>query len=108
MERIYLYDLIQIQKSHLAGSINTAGDFFFGQKLKITGKIWLKIRGDGQKTSKKTSALTDGEQIFCRQENNKEKTKETDHLETDLREKKRVSSCCGKLCESWRTSRFEN
>ena len=57
--------------AHIAGSVNTAADFFSGLELKVTEKIHLKIREDVQtthiKVSTSTSDVADEEQYFFAQ-----------------------------------------
>ena len=56
------------KKAHIAGSINTTADFFYGLELKVTEKIRLKILENIQTTSidLTTSSMdvADAEQFF--------------------------------------------
>ena len=56
------------KKAHIAGSVNTAADFFSRLELRVTEKIRLKIREDIQTTpievTRSSSDVADEEQIF--------------------------------------------
>ena len=66
--------------AHIAGSVNTAADFFSRLELKVTEKIHLKIRDDVQTTpievSKSSSDVADDEQFFFTQTDGQDETEE--------------------------------
>ena len=66
--------------AHIAGSINTAADFFSRLELKVTEKIHLKIREDVQTTpiemSMSSSDAADEEQFFFTQTDGQDETEE--------------------------------
>ena len=66
--------------AHIAGSVNTAVDFFSRLELKVTEKIHLKIREDVQTTlievSSSSSVVADAEQFFFTQTDSQDETEE--------------------------------
>ena len=66
--------------AHIAGSVNTAADFFSRLELKVTEKIHLKIREDVQTTaievSTSSSDVADEEQFFFTQPDSQDETEE--------------------------------
>ena len=66
--------------AHIAGSVNTAADFFSRIKLKVTEKIHLKIREDVQTTPREVTTSSsdnaDGEQFFFTQADGQDETKD--------------------------------
>ena len=66
--------------AHIAGSVNTAADFFSRLELKVTEKIHLKIREDVQTTpievSTSSSDIADEEQFFLTQPDSQDETEE--------------------------------
>ena len=66
--------------AHIAGSVNTAADFFSRLVLKVTEKIHLKIREDVQTTtielSTSSSDVADEEQFLFTQPDSKDETEE--------------------------------
>ena len=66
--------------AHIAGSVNTAPDFFSRLEIKVTEKIRVKIREDIQTTSIGVTAsfldVADEEQFFLRQANNNDESEE--------------------------------
>ena len=66
--------------THIAGSVNTAADFFSRLELKVTEKIHLKIREDVQTTpievTTSSSDVAHDEQFYFAQADGKDKTEE--------------------------------
>ena len=66
--------------AHIAGSVNTAADFFSRLELKVTEKIHLKIREDVQTTplevSTSSADVADEEQFFFTQPDSQDETEE--------------------------------
>ena len=66
--------------AHIAGSVNSAADFFSRLELKVTEKIHLKIREDVQTTpievSTSSSDVADEEQFFFTQTDGQGETEE--------------------------------
>ena len=66
--------------AHIAGSVNTAADFFSRLELKVTERIRLKIREDVQTTPieviTSSSDVADEEQFFLRHTDNQDETEE--------------------------------
>ena len=66
--------------AHIAGSVNTAADFFSRLELKVTEKIHLKIREDVQtipiEVSTSSSDVADEEQFFFTQTDSQDETEE--------------------------------
>ena len=64
--------------AHIAGSVNTAADFFSRLELKVTEKIHLKIREDVQTTpievSTSFSDVADAKQLFFTQTDSQDET----------------------------------
>ena len=64
--------------AHIAGSVNTAADFFFRLELKVTEKIHLRIREDVQTTpievTKCSSDVADEEKFFFTQADGQDET----------------------------------
>ena len=69
--------------AHIAGSVNTAADFFSRLKLKATAKIHLKLREDVQTTpiemTTSSSDVADEENFFFTQEDGQVKSEEQIH-----------------------------
>ena len=67
--------------AHLAGSVNTAADFFSRLELKVTEKIRLKIREDIQTTpievTTSSSDVADEEFFITQSDNNDESEEQT-------------------------------
>ena len=68
------------KKAHIAGSVNTAADFFSRLELKVTEKIQLKIREDVQTTpiegTTSSSDIADEEQFCFTQADGQHETEE--------------------------------
>ena len=66
--------------AHIAGSVNTAAEFFSRLELRVTEKIHLKIREDVQTTpiemSTSSSDVADEEQFFFTQPDSQDETEE--------------------------------
>ena len=66
--------------AHIAGSVNTAADFFSQLELKVTERIRLKIREDVQTTpievTTSSSDVADEEQFFFTQPDDQDETEE--------------------------------
>ena len=66
--------------AHIAGSVNTAGDFYSRLELKVTEKIRLKIREDIQKkpieVTTSSSDIADEEKIFFTQADKNDESEE--------------------------------
>ena len=66
--------------AHIAGSINTAADYFSRLQLKVTERIRLKIREDVQTTpievTTSSSDVADEEQFFFTQTDDQDETEE--------------------------------
>ena len=66
--------------AHIAGSVNTAADFFSRLELKVTERIRLKIREDVQTTpievTTSSSDVADEEQFFFTHTDNQDETEE--------------------------------
>ena len=66
--------------AHIAGSVNTAADFFSRLELKVTERIRLKIREDVQTTpievTTSSSDVADEEQFFFTQTDDQDETEE--------------------------------
>ena len=81
--------------SHIAGSVNTAADFFSRLELKVTERIRLKIREDVQTTpievTTTSSDVADEEQFFFAHTN--------DHDETEEQILHRKKQSCEKTAE---------
>ena len=82
--------------AHIAGSVNTAADFFSRLELKLPGKIRFKIREDFQTTpielTTSSSDVADEEQFFFTQED------KNDELEEQSLERKEQSRHNAKQC----------
>ena len=78
--------------AHIAGSVNTAADFFSRLELKVTEKIRLKIREDVQTTpievTTSTSDVADEKQFICTKQMIKMKLKHRSYKEKKQSRKK--------------------